>query len=141
MATIARTKASLRIFGDDLIPDEITELLGYQPTNCQYKGEVIVGRNTGRSRTATTGSWRLHAAESEPGNIDKQIMEIFSKLTNDLSVWEEISSKYTIDLFCGLFMNEEMEGQDISPESLLILGQRRVLIGLDIYAPDTDKIA
>ena len=141
MATIARTKASLRLFGDDLIPEEITELLGYPPTNCQFKGEVIVGQNTGRSRTARTGSWRLHAAESEPGNIDEQIVEIFSKLTNDLGIWEDIASKYTVDLFCGLFMNEEMEGQDISSDSLLRLGQRKILIGLDIYAPDTDKIA
>lgn len=102
---------------------------------------MIFGPNAGSSRIAKTGSWRLHATEFEPGNIDAQIEEIFSKLTNDFSIWEGIASKFTVDLFCGLFMNEEMEGQDISSESLLALGRRKILIGLDIYAPDRDKIA
>lgn len=89
-------------------------------------------------RVAITGGWWLQSAESEPGDLDSQIEEILGSLTNDLSVWDDIASKFKIDLFCGLFMNEEMEGIDISSENLLALGSRHILIGLDIYAPDSE---
>ena len=42
MAQISRTVAGLRIGGDDLIPSEITSLLGCEPSSEQTKGEVIV---------------------------------------------------------------------------------------------------
>jgi hypothetical protein len=33
-------------------------------------------------------------------------------------------------------MQEEMEGMEVSPASLKILGERGVTLGLDIYGPD-----
>ena len=138
MATVARTRASLRIFGDDLVPEEITDLLGHAPTKSQRKGEEVPLPKAGKFRTATTGGWWLHSNEVEPGDLDSQIDDILSKLTNDVSTWDNISSKHDIDLFCGLFMNESMEGIDISPKNLLALGSRHILLGLDIYAPDEE---
>ncbi len=136
MALIARTKASLRFFGDGLIPDEVTQILGCEPAFTQLKGESIVGRNTGKIRIANTGCWRLEAVEAEPGNLDAQIEEILSRITSDLAVWKELTSKFEVDLFCGLFMNSDMEGICISSTNLLALGERGIEIGLDVYGPD-----
>lgn len=135
MAVIARTKASIRFFGDELVPDEMSLLLGCEPTSKHQKGEVLIGRNTGKSRIAKTGLWRLEANEAEPGDIDHQIEEILSRLTNDMDVWSDLSAKYEIDLFCGLFMDSEMEGISISPDNLRSLGERGIEIGFDIYGP------
>jgi hypothetical protein len=135
MAQVARSLASLRISGDELMPSEITEALGCEPTESHIKGENIVGKNTGNVRITKSGMWRLNASERIPENLDAQIIEILSKLSRDLEVWKEIGSRFSIDLFVGLFMDESNEGLDMSPSSLKELGDRGILLGLDIYGP------
>ena len=138
MAIIEKTSVSLRIFGDDLSPDSITDQLGHPPTYSEAKGEEIVGKKTGRVRVAKTGCWRLHAKEAVPGNLDAQITELLEKLTKEEKIWNKIASKYKIELFCGLFMGGEMEGEGISAENLLALGQRQIELSLGIYGPSED---
>ena len=137
MASLDRTAASLRIFGDDLVPKEITLVLGHEPSDAEIKGQAIVGKSTGKIRVANTGSWRLSATKQSPGNLDAQIEEILSKLSSDLSVWKNLSERYQVDLFCGLFLNGGNEGLAISPKSLAALGLRGIELGLDIYGGDT----
>ena len=135
MAALARSKASLRIFGDHLVPDEMTTLLGHEPSKAHIKGEKIPIGNASKHQVATTGGWLLSAPEAKPGDFDTQIDFILSKLTSDLAIWDKISKKYRIDLFCGLFKDEEMEGIAISADCLSKLGDRQILIDLDIYGP------
>jgi hypothetical protein len=40
LAGISRTKAALRISGDDLDPDEVSKLLGAAPTESARKGDA-----------------------------------------------------------------------------------------------------
>jgi hypothetical protein len=136
MAQMRRSVASLRIQGDDLIPAEVSELLGCAPTTSQRKGETIIGGTTGAKRVARTGHWHLRVAEQEPENLDGQIEEILAKLTGDLDTWRALRTAYRIDLFCGLFMEAGNEGLTISPESLVALGQRGIEFALDIYGPE-----
>ena len=65
MAQVQKSSVTLRIGGDDLIPHEITKLLGAQPTAAQSKGDEIVGRKTGSVRVAKMGMWRLEAKDRE----------------------------------------------------------------------------
>jgi hypothetical protein len=87
---------------------------------------------------AKFGMWRLEAARQAPGDLDAQIAEIFSKLTQDLSVWASITSTYTADMFCGLFMSGTNEGLSLSVETLEALSARGIELGLDIYSKDRD---
>jgi hypothetical protein len=138
MASLDRTAASLRIFGDDLDPKELTLLLGHEPSGAEIKGQEIVGKSTGNTRVARTGSWRLSATKQAPGNLDAQIEEILSKLSSDLSVWKKVSERYRVDLFCGLFLKGVNEGLIISSNSLAALGNRGIEMELDIYGGDSD---
>lgn len=133
MAQISRSVVTLRIMGENLIPKKIISLLGCEPTHAQRKGEILVGKNTGIKRTAKFGMWRLQATDYEPENIDSQISEILDKLSQDISAWNSINAEFEIDLFCGLFMEESNEGMDISPASLKSLGERGIVLSLDIY--------
>ena len=133
MAQISRSVATLRIMGDNLIPADITSLLGCDSTYEQTKGQVLIGRISGHKRVARLGMWRLEATDHEPENIDAQISELLDKLTKDISVWGSISDEFEIDLFCGLFMEESNEGMEISPSSLKSLGERGIVLSLDIY--------
>ena len=133
MAQIQRSLATLRIVGDNLDPTEITRLLGCAPDAAQTRGEEIAARSGGSVRIARKGMWRLSATDREPEDLDAQIRELLSKLTDDLTVWASIAERHRVDLFCGLFMREGNEGLSITPESLAALGLRRIELGLDIY--------
>ena len=135
MAHIHKSAATLRIMGENLIPAEITNLLGCEPTHEQTKGQVFTSKSSGSKRTAKAGIWRLQAKETTPENLDVQIEEIFNKLSSDLDVWESLKTEYDIDLFCGIFMSGSNEGMEISPSSLKLLGERGIKLGLDIYGP------
>lgn len=137
MAGIERSTAALRIFGDELVPEEIGELLGCPPTHCYRKGEVKV-LQSGHELKRKTGMWLLAAAAHEPENLDKQVAETLARLAQDLAVWESLSERFEIDLYCGLFMKETNEGLSLSPATLRALADRRIKIGLDIYAPLKD---
>jgi hypothetical protein len=134
MAHVQKSVVTLRIGSADLIPDEITRLLGATPTRTEVKGEKIVGRKTGHVRIAKMGVWRLSASDREPEDMDGQIREILSQATSDLAVWRNIAQKHQIDLFCGLFLGGSNEGMTLSAESLAALGERGVEMGLDIYS-------
>lgn len=134
MAQVQRSVVTLRIGSDDLVPDEITRLLGATPTTTQIKGEKIVGKKSGQVRIAKSGMWRLCASDREPEDMDGQIREILSQTTSDLSVWHGIAQKHQINLFCGLFLHVSNEGMTLSPESLAALGERGIELELDIYS-------
>jgi Domain of unknown function (DUF4279) len=140
MATIANAKATLRIMGDNLTPEGVTKVLGSSPTEAQYKGQVLVGKNTGKSRVAKSGMWQLRAAETTPGDLDAQVREIIDQLTDDFTVWDNLAARFVIDLYCGWFMEKENEGMGISADTLRELAARSIHLSLDIYSSDRDEV-
>lgn len=137
MAQISRSVATLRIAGDDLDPQEITALLGRAPTRAYRKGDpVAAGSGT---RIAPFGHRQLCAKDAEPENLERQVAELLSGLNQDVHVWRLIARRYSVDLFCGLFMQESNEGVGISPGTLHSLAQLGIKLDLDIYAADADR--
>ena len=134
MAQVQKSSVTLRIGGDDLVPHEITKLLGAQPTAAQTKGDKIVGHKTGHVRIAKMGVWRLEAKDREPEDMDGQVQELLGQVTGDLTIWKSIGEKYQIDLFCGIFLGGSNEGMTISAACLAALGERGIEMGLDIYS-------
>lgn len=132
MGPVKRSKVSLRIGGIDLNPDEITNLLGCQPTRVRTRGTAI---KTGSDFISPSGGWSLHVTESSPEDLDGQIAELLSKLTSDLEVWALIGSRFKLDIFCGLFMSNGNQGLSLSVASLDALSRRGIELCLDIYAP------
>ena len=127
MTKISETHTSLRFFGDDLNPGELTALLGGAPSTCASKGDVIRGE-----RISETGSWIVGVERREPGDINAQVEELLSPLTKDLSIWRGLG-KYRPNLFDSLFLQETNEGIEISAHCLSSLAERGILLGLDIY--------
>ncbi len=139
MPRLERAVAALRICGDDLIPDEISQMLGASPTRAHRKDEAIPSKTSGRTRIAKFGGWALHATQTAPEDLDAQVAEILGRLNPDLSVWRGLSTRFHIDLFCGWFMDGWNEGVEISPATLLALGERGILLGIDLYGPDRES--
>ena len=138
MAHLARSVASLRIFGDDLQPEEISRLLGCAPTKAWPKGHVQISKS-GREFVKKAGGWLLHASETEPENLDGQVSELLAKLTSNLGIWVELAQRFEIDLFCGWFMESSNEGVSVSIATMRALGERGIELSLDIYGPDEKR--
>jgi Domain of unknown function (DUF4279) len=104
------------------------------PTRQNGRGEV---RPSGY--TVRRGRWSVSAGRRTPGDLDSQIGELLAGMTDDLAVWQRLTSAYRADIFCGLFLEQANEGTDISPQTLQLLGERGIKLSLDIYAPNGDK--
>lgn len=136
MAHVGITSAALRIFGDDLDPDEISLALGIEPTRWARKGELET--TSPRKKPAKIGFWQLNSDYREPGNLDAQIQELFSMVSSDLDVWRNLTERFHADIFCGLFMNETNEGGSLERNTLEAMAHRRIALEFDIYGPSSD---
>ncbi len=133
MAELYRSCASLRLFGDDLEPDEITRLLCCLPTSSQKRGEIIRHRTDGGEHVAPRGKWLLEENGCCPGDLDGQIHRLLGRVSADLSVWHDLVSRFRTDLFCGIFLQQWNEGFSLSPKVLSALGNRGIKLDFDIY--------
>lgn len=137
MASIARSKVSVRFFGDELEPEEVSAMLGAEPTTQYRKGEERKSTG-GKTDTRRFGAWILASGERSPEAIDDQLAELFKTMSQDMSVWSALVSRFDADVFCGLFMAESNEGFSLKPHTLRALADRRLEIGFDIYDPDEE---
>lgn len=134
MAQIHQTTMTLRFFGDDLDPEEITACLKHPPSFSARKGETWTTKR-GQDRVARTGSWNLKAPDRMPGDLDDQIIELFASLSADVATWDDLSGRFSGNLFCGLFMKDNNEGLTLSAKTMKELAFRGLVLHLDIYDP------
>ena len=127
---------SLRIFGDDLDPDELTSKLGVSPTNACRKGDVHRGKKY--DQIEKHGRWQ-YTKPNSPEPIDDQVVALLNDLTDDPDVWQDVASRFNVDLFVGVFMRDWNRGFDLSVPTLRLLADKRIPIGFDIYADADDE--
>ena len=135
MADISRSTVSIRLFGSELNPDKITQLLGCEPSSAAKTGEKIIERN-GQERIVKKGFWHLTYGESDEVILEEKIELLFGKLTTNLDSWREVTRNLdTADIFCGLFIDNWSEGFTLSQSILKKISDRNLEIGFDIYSP------
>jgi hypothetical protein len=108
---------SLRIKGKDLVALEIEELLGRPATTVTKRSETSV--------------WILEAPLSRSPN--SAVLTLLSSISDDLTVWENLTSRFAVDVLCGVFLRSMNRGFDLSVETLTLLAARQLSFGLDIY--------
>nr|HQU84228.1 DUF4279 domain-containing protein [Pyrinomonadaceae bacterium] len=123
---VDKSCVSLRFFGENLSPEEITELLNCSPTNFYVKGQII------SNEVSKKGAWLLKTEKNEKP-LEKQIDELLGRLTKNLDVWKLLTTKFKADLFCGLWLYCQNRGTSLSPEILKHISDRGLKIDFDIY--------
>jgi len=128
---VPRLRVALRIRGDTLDPDFFTQQLGVAPSFSTRKGEVIARR--GREQLHTTGVW-TYRVEVPPGTeLGDAIAHLLAALPEDATLWEEITSSFSADLFCAVSMENDNQRTVIDPEVLNALARRGLALSLDLY--------
>lgn len=135
MSVLHKSAVSLGFFGHDLDPAAITRALGGEPTVAVRTG----GRwrtSSGAEKTALRGQWRIVAKRCEPADVDGQINALLDALSHDLVAWRSFSERYRGRIFCGLFLATGNEGLTLASDTLARLGERGLLLDVDIYGAD-----
>ena len=133
MTEIDRSSVSIRFIGENLDPDELTRALGYPPAESIRPKFHTITR--GSKSQPPKGIWSVSYGESDGTDLEVKIEFLLGKLTSDLTVWNDITSKCDGDVFCGLFLDGWNRGFELSPDLLIKLANRNLRIGFDIYAP------
>lgn len=133
MAEVHRTTATLRFRGDDIDPEEVSRTLGVQPTKSAKKGGIWITPK-GQKIIAGTGFWHLSIPEESPGDLDKQVTELFSMLSDDFDAFRTLAVRFQGNIFVGLFLSGFNEGLSLSPTTVSAIGIRGLVLDLDIYS-------
>ena len=138
MTELHEAAASLRFFGAELDPDEISQRLGTQPS-VGVRKDGIHFTPRGTEIIAPTGKWILKSERCSPGDLEKQISELLAPLTEDLDVWRDLSARHAGHIFAGLFIASFNEGMSLGAQTLHALGSRGLTLDLDIYNSDDSE--
>ena len=137
---IDRFKVTLRIFGDDLDPDEITRLMASDPTNAERKG-LPVPLPDGGTRIPRRGRWSLTLDSKdcdENDDLEDGVRNLLARLPSEAALWKSLGERYKVDVFCAIFLGRTNQGFGISAEISKMLADRCLDIGFDIYfEPET----
>jgi hypothetical protein len=122
------TTVGLRVHGDDLVPDEVTRLLGVAPTKAWRLGE----RWNPRLPPAGTGAWFLDEgwAPEEPEALTRRLLD---RLPADPACWAELRSRFRVSVCYGISLEAWNRGFDLSGATIGRLAVLGVEVGFDIY--------
>lgn len=134
MDNLQRAIVSLLIDGDDLVPAEVTATLGAHPEFGVVKGEAFLATH-GKMIEAQTGKWRLGGDWESPPHLDRQIGDVLAALTNDISAWRKITTRFHCYISISGHFNDWTGGMTLKPDTLKLLADRRLPIDFDLYAP------
>ena len=130
---VPRLRVSLRIQGDELDPEFLTQHLGIAPAYSAAKGDP--DENGGRDAPRDSGIW-VHRIEVPEGTeLGDAVDMLLASLPDSTVLWEELVSSYSVDVFCGVFLQGDNQSTRIAPEVLAALGRRGFGVTFDLYAP------
>lgn len=135
---LQRASVTLLIHGDDLVPEELSAILGVQPEIGVRKGETFMGRGRPSTAvTAKTGKWIVGTGYREPPNVDEQIAELLDRLPKGADTWNDLTTRFDCYVTVGVWFTDDSwtGGLVLEPKTLGMLAERGLAIDFDMYAP------
>lgn len=128
----------LRVFGDALVPEDVTVILRHQPTKAWRKGETrtSVGRHP---LLAKDGAWLLDSELPNSVPVDAQISSLLAAVTSDVTAWHTLHQQYEVDIRCGIFLTGDDQSFHLPADLVSDLATRGLRLEFDIYAGLEDE--
>jgi hypothetical protein len=124
-------RASLRIRGDTLDPDFVTQHLGVAPTFSARRGEAL--EDDGGE--AETGVWTYRLDAPSGTELGEVLEMLLGRFPNDSTLWQELADAYTIDVSCALHLRADIQHTVVDSAVLERLARLGLSLGLDLHAP------
>jgi len=130
---VDRWSISLRVYGEQLDPGNISEILGCDPTSSERKGAR--GCLDDGAPIPRTSHWLLGIESKNFGEQDDVdgIRMLLERLPSAGDLWASLTSTYNVDVFCGVYMETWNRGFGISPEVSRMLSDRNLEVEFDKY--------
>lgn len=128
--TCEKTYATLRIYGDQIDPHELSKRLRLEPSKSQRKGE-----STGLKVIAPVGGWFLSSqGHVESRDVQRHIVWILDQLVDREPILRELQEQgFEIDVSCFWASAHGHGGPELSHEIMHRLSSLRLRIGFDVY--------
>lgn len=122
----------INFISDKLDREEITRLLGAEPTKSWNPGEPHRVGNTKKTRVTDFGNWYL-TTKRDNIEINEKLMDLMINLTRDLNVWKYLTTKYQAWIDVAGYMENWNREFSLKPEVMKLLAERNLEIVFDIY--------
>lgn len=132
---VASNQVSLRFFGDDLDPDEISRLLECEADNYFRKGD----RRTRDSDPFEYGYWGISSPHGSGENLSSLVADLLLRVSQDGSVWDDLNTRFSSDLLFGVFLGTANEGLSLTENIVSAIADRGLTVNFDIYGPSEDE--
>ncbi len=140
---MAQIKITFSVFGDSLIPENLSTILNYEPTNYWYKGDFVPIykglNNKGIFRTRKENAWELVFGPVQTLFFSDALIDFSSWVTPRLEVLTQYVNENS--LFIKLFVlieaqKDEFPGIFIDKNLMAIMVKLNGEIDFDIYIFD-----
>jgi hypothetical protein len=130
---------SIEFYGDELDPEELTRLLGSEPSWSSKVGERRKLSN-GETQIMDHGKWLIdYGKEISSVIVEEQIASLLDKMTDDPAIWHDLTSRYDTRVSCGIYINSFNEKFELSEAILKRLSDRHLKISMDIFSYDISE--
>ena len=122
----------INFYSENLDREEITSLLGHNPTKAWNAGEKHPIGNSNKTRITNWGKWYLNS-ERDATDLNIKLRNLINDLTCDLEKWRNLTSKYESWVDVAGYMNNWNRGFMVETDVLKLLSDRNLKIYFDIY--------
>lgn len=129
-----KVSATLRVWGSELDPAEVSSLFHCEPTAGWKKGD---SHPTVKGRVADFGMWSLESQAPPTASFDEHVLWLLSRITADPEAWSGFLRMYEKDVFVGAWINHWNTAFEVSPEVIAELGRRGIPLTFDLYVDKT----
>lgn len=120
----------LAIYGEDLIPDEITELLRCQPTDSHLKGDKKGPQSPGFSK----GAWFLEVRGEPPNTPEMLTRKILMRVPSDPGIWKMLKKRFDVQIRYGIHMSGWNKGFGLPHDVVAWIAVLGADVEFDLYA-------
>jgi len=135
--TFEEFSVGVNFYSKKLDRQEITKLIGVEPTKSWDPGERHPVGNSKRTRITDWGKWYL-TTKRDNTDLNIKLKDLLDSLTSDLENWRILTSKYETWVDVAGYMENWNRGFTLKPEIMKMLSDRNLEIVFDIYYEEED---
>jgi hypothetical protein len=125
-------RASLRISGDTLRPDEIGSLLGINPTKTRLRG----GPRSSNSKQVWADSlWLLQSPLGDDCEPVQHLEWLLNSLEPKAEIIKGLADRFRVEFFCGFSSENGQGGFTLNAQLLQRIARIGIAFSLDLYPP------
>jgi hypothetical protein len=123
--------ATLGIYGDELLPHEITSVLRCDPSSAHRRGDP---RPNPRCSPYSAGAWILSLQAEAPREPAELVRALLARVETEETVWKSLSDSFDVQVRLGVFLEEWNRGFDLPSDLVAEVARIGASLVFDIYA-------